>query len=114
MSRPIDQIDPTEASRRISGGGVLLLDVRNPDEFAAGHAPEALLLPLGELGARIDELDPATPIVVICRSGIRSQTAAEQLVAAGYDAVNLAGGSLAWKAAGLELVAEDGSPGTVS
>jgi rhodanese-related sulfurtransferase len=114
MSHPIDQIDPTEASRRISGGGVLLLDVRTPDEFAAGHAPAAVLLPLGELSARISELDPATPIVAICRSGARSHSAAEELVGAGYDVVNLAGGSLAWQAAGFELVAEDGSPGTVS
>ena len=114
MSHPIDQIDPTEASRRIGNGGILLLDVRTPGEYAAGHAPAAVLLPLPDLAARMPELDPTVPIIAICRSGARSQTAAEQLRESGYEVLNLAGGSIAWLAAGLELIADDGSPGTVA
>ena len=108
----IIQIDPADADARTTGAA-LLLDVRNLDEFAAGHAPKAMLLPLPELDARMAELDPAVTIVAVCRVGGRSQAAAELLAAKGYDVVNLAGGMRAWAAAGLAVVTEDGSAGTV-
>jgi rhodanese-related sulfurtransferase len=113
MSDPIAQIDPTEAAERLSSGGVLLLDVRTDEEFAAGHAPDARPLPVHELASRLGELDPSVPVIAICRSGMRSQSAAELLAAEGFDVVNLSGGTLAWEAAGLDLVADDGSPGRV-
>jgi len=113
MTAAIAQIDPTEAASRLAGRDVLLLDVRTPDEFAAGHAPDAVLIPVNELEDRLSELDPATPIVAICRSGVRSQGAAELLVGHGYDVVNLAGGTIAWHDAGFDLVASDGGPGSV-
>jgi rhodanese-related sulfurtransferase len=110
---PIAQIDPTEADRRVADGEAILLDVRSADEYALGHAPSALLVPLPELEGRLAELDSTVPVVAICRSGGRSQTAAELLASHGFDVVNLAGGSIAWQAAGLELVTSDGSPGIV-
>jgi len=113
MAEPIPQIEPLDAAARLVGGGVLLLDVRTEEEFAAGHAPSARLLPVHELASRVGELDASIPVIAICRSGMRSQSAAELLAAQGFDVQNLAGGSLAWEAAGLELIAEDGTPGRV-
>ena len=93
--------------------GAYLLDVREPDEWQAGHAPGAAHIPLGELGARIDEVPKDRPIVAICRVGGRSEKATIALNNAGYDAVNLAGGMRAWAAANLPVVTDDGSTGSV-
>lgn len=108
----IQQITPQDAADRIESGA-LLLDVREPDEWAAGHAPGAKHVPLGELNARVDELPKDRPIVAICRVGGRSGKATEALVASGYDVVNLDGGMQAWDAAGQPVVTDDGSTGTV-
>ena len=82
----------------------LVLDVREPQEFAAGHVPGALLIPLGQLAARVGELPQDTPLYVICRSGNRSVTASEILVAAGKrDVRNVEGGMIAWQRAGLPV-----------
>ena len=108
----IQQIDPADAAQRAESGA-LLLDVREPDEWTAGHAPGAKHLPLGELGARVDELPKDRPIVAVCRVGGRSNKAAEALVNAGYDVVNLAGGMRAWDAAGQPVVTDDGTTGAV-
>jgi hydroxyacylglutathione hydrolase len=81
-----------------------LVDVRELDEWAEGHAPGAALIPLGELEARRGELDPTQPVVTVCRSGRRSLTAAEILLEAGFhDARSLAGGMVAWRDAGLPV-----------
>jgi rhodanese-related sulfurtransferase len=93
--------------------GAVLLDVREADEWDAGHAPEAIWIPLGELPARVDELPRDGRIVAICRSGSRSRAVAAALVQAGYDAVNLDGGMRAWAAEDYEVVAADGLPGVV-
>ena len=95
------------------GGGRLLLDVREADEWDAGHAPAAVWIPLGELSARADELPATGRIVAICRTGARSLAVAAALIDAGYDAVNLDGGMRAWAAEDYEVVAGDGLPGTV-
>jgi rhodanese-related sulfurtransferase len=87
--------------------------VREIDEWHAGHAPDALFIPLGELPARIGELTRNRRIVAICRSGGRSARATRFLREQGFDAVNLAGGMRAWAIARLEIVAGDGSAGTV-
>ena len=108
----IQHITPQDAADRVESGA-LLLDVREPDEWAAGHAPGAKHLPLGELGARVEELPKDRPIVAVCRVGGRSGKATEALVNAGYDVVNLAGGMQAWNAAGQPVVNDDGSAGTV-
>lgn len=73
-----------------------LIDVREPFEVAAGTLPGAINIPLGELPARMSELDPNRRVVLLCRSGGRSTAAAQALTAAGFtDVVNLSGGMLA-------------------
>jgi rhodanese-related sulfurtransferase len=106
-------VDPADAKRR-ADAGALLLDVRNPSEWRVGHAEGAAWIPMGELAERQDELPTDREIVVICKTGSRSAQVAQALVAAGYDAANVAGGSEAWRAAGLAIVTDDGRPGTVA
>ena len=103
----VPEIDPVEASRRVRHGAVLL-DVREPDEWTAGHAPAALHLPLGQLAPGRADLPRDRPVVVVCRVGARSARAVQALRAWGYDATNLAGGMQAWAAAGLDLARDDG------
>jgi rhodanese-related sulfurtransferase len=102
-----------EDGHRMVEEGAVLLDVREADEWDAGHAPEALWMPMGEVQARIGELSPERPVVAICRSGARSGVVTEALIGAGYDAVNLEGGMRAWFAEDLPVVASDGLPGVV-
>ncbi|MFP3713815.1 rhodanese-like domain-containing protein [Puerhibacterium sp. TATVAM-FAB25] len=84
--------------------GTTLLDVREQDEWDAGHAPGAVHIPLGELPVRYGELDPDAPVYVVCRSGGRSARAAQFLAdGVGYDATNLDGGMLAWEQRGLPV-----------
>jgi len=101
-----------EAARRVDEGAILL-DVREPDEWEAGHSPDAVHVPLAALAASIDRLDKDQPIVTVCRVGGRSERAAAALLQRGYDAVNLAGGMQAWQAAGMPVVTESGEPGQV-
>jgi rhodanese-related sulfurtransferase len=114
--RPIVTVPEVDASTgdALVAEGALLVDVRTPDEWNAGHAPGALHLPLDQLSARHAELPTDRRIVVICRSGGRSARATEALVGAGYDAVNLAGGMQAWAALGLGCVTDADEPGTVA
>jgi rhodanese-related sulfurtransferase len=93
--------------------GAFLLDVREADEWDAGHAPRATWIPIGEVSARAGELPRSTRIVAICRSGERSRAVAAALVDAGYDAVNVDGGMRAWATEDFEVVASDGLPGVV-
>jgi rhodanese-related sulfurtransferase len=102
----VPEIDVDElATRREAGQAVL--DVRNPDEYEEAHVPGVVLIPLGELVERIDEVPTDGPLPVICRSGGRSLQAAEYLRGQGIDAVNVVGGTLAWIDAGLPV--EEGS-----
>ncbi len=109
----VDHIDPTEGRRRVDAGA-LLLDVRNPHEWQAGHAEGAAWIPMSQLAERQEELPTDREIVVICKTGGRSAQVAKALLAAGYGAVNVAGGSEAWQAAGLAIVTDDGRPGAVA
>ncbi len=104
-----DQLSVTEAYERVDGGA-LLLDVREPYEFTQGRADGALNLPLSEFQARYTELDADRPIAVICRSGNRSDLAAEFLRKAGFNAVNVVGGMLAWQREGLPMAAPTSGP----
>ena len=80
--------------------GLVVLDVREPEEWAAGHIAGAVHVPLQTLPERIDELDPQAPTLVVCHLGGRSAQATAWLSSQGHDVVNLAGGMDAWEAAG--------------
>jgi DMSO/TMAO reductase YedYZ molybdopterin-dependent catalytic subunit len=84
--------------------GALLIDVREPGEWQAGHVAQAWLLPMGQVARHRDDLPQDRQIVVVCRSGGRSAAVAEALRAWGLDAVNLSGGMTAWALAGLPVV----------
>lgn len=97
---------PTETS---GPGAPVYLDVREDAEFAAGHVPGAVHVPLGELPERASEL-PDGPVHTLCRTGGRATKAARWLVEHGHDAVVVEGGSIAWAEAGRSLVAEGEEP----
>ena len=112
MTTPdVPEIDVAEAARRHQTGQVLMLDVREDDEWAAGRAPDALHMALSTLSPA--QVPADRPVIAICRSGNRSGKAAVELAAAGVDVTNIAGGMKAWEAAGLPVVADGGAPGVV-
>lgn len=82
--------------------GVPLVDVREKDEYAAGHIPGAVNIPMSEIGARLDEL-PAEAFHVVCQLGGRSARVVEALEARGYDVTNVEGGTGEWIAQGREV-----------
>jgi rhodanese-related sulfurtransferase len=87
-----------------------LLDVREQDEWDAGHAPEALHIPMGELSERLDDLPADNLVYVICRSGGRSARVTAFLNANGWDARNVDGGMQSWESAGRPVVSDSGDP----
>ena len=90
-----------------------LLDVREDDEWQAGHIEGAQHIPLGELGTRLAELPTDKTVVAVCRSGARSGAAVRGLRQLGRNAENLDGGVTAWARAGLPLVDGAGRSGRV-
>ena len=88
----------------------VLLDVREDDEWAAGHIEGAMHMPMGDVPARLADLPEAQPLYIVCRSGNRSGRAAAWLNAQGIDSVNVAGGMKAWAFAGKPMAADSGSP----
>lgn len=94
----------------------VLVDVREDDEWTAGHAPGSVHVPLGEVPARLGELpemESGEPLPVVCRSGGRSGRAVEWLTQQGYDVVNVDGGMRAWAGAGKAMTSENGQEPTV-
>lgn len=91
----------------------ILLDVREDDEWAAGHAPEALHIPMGEIAARLGELPADANLYVVCRAGGRSARATAYLNANGWDATNIAGGMQSWAQHGRALVCDSDSDPTI-
>jgi len=89
--------------------GAWLLDVREDEERAAGYAPGARHIPLGELSARSAEIPQDETVYVICRSGHRSARAAQALTNAGWQAINVAGGMQHWAAAGRAMATDSGA-----
>jgi rhodanese-related sulfurtransferase len=92
---------------------VVLLDVRNADEWEAGHAPGATWVPLPELETARFSLPINRRIVCVCRSGARSARATAELTQMGFEAANMTGGMKEWAAKGLPVVKDDGTPGEV-
>ena len=91
----------------------VLLDVRENDEWTAGHAPAAVHVPMGQVVQRLDEIAAAVldrPVRVVCRSGARSARVTAYLVQSGWDAVNVDGGMRAWAAAGRPMVTDSNAP----
>ncbi len=100
----VPHLDPRAAQATLKDKSkVYLLDVREPDEYRDGHIAGAALIPLGQLPARVGELPRDRQIVCVCRSGNRSGVAARQLIAAGFNAVNMQGGMLGWTRARLPV-----------
>jgi rhodanese-related sulfurtransferase len=98
---------PTADPERISADAVFL-DVREPDEWQAGHIDGAVHIPLADLPSRVGELSPEAELIVICRSGARSGRAVGWLNQNGFDAVNFDGGMQSWAASGQDMVSETG------
>jgi len=99
---------PQQVAELLAGGGVQVIDVRMAFEHEAGHIPGTRLIELSELPVHAASIDRDTPVILYCRSGARSAMATEALLQAGYDAHNMAGGMLAWDAAGLQMEPADG------
>jgi sulfur-carrier protein adenylyltransferase/sulfurtransferase len=110
-TQQIEEIEPFEAAQEIEGGGVVLIDTREPHEYQEAHLEGGKLVPPGLLG---DEIAAAAPdksarTILYCRSGNRSYKAAEQMQALGYENVaSMAGGILAWQEQGLPVAAAEG------
>lgn len=112
---PARTLEPRDFLEYIRRTDALLLDVREPSEFCAGHLPEAKLLPLRELIAEAHTLPDDRPLAITCRSGRRSARALRMLQDMGCDTCRtLRGGILAWRAAGLPVTAEQGVAGELS
>jgi rhodanese-related sulfurtransferase len=107
--------DPAEVSvlevPALMAAGASLLDVREPEEWKAGHAAEAVHVPLRELS--LDVLPDGAPLLVVCHVGGRSAMATQALRNAGIPAANVIGGMAAWERAGLPVVVADGRPGRI-
>jgi len=84
--------------------GTFVLDVRTPEEWNEFHAPNTTLIPLDELASRLDELPKDQPIVVVCRSGNRSQSGRDILLQAGFNATSMTGGLNEWRSKGYTVV----------
>lgn len=118
FSHNAPRVTVEEAHRRTQGADApaVLLDVRERGEWDAGHAPGAVHAPLSDLaaGATLPQAAQGWPLVVICRSGNRSQKAAELLSARGVDAVDVRGGMTAWADHGYPVVDGRGNRGSVA
>ena len=107
------QIPTIEVDAVASRADAVLLDVREPGEWLAGHAPSTVNIPMGEVPSRLDAIDSARTIICICRSGNRSGRVTAFLRAQGVDAINMTGGMQAWSLAGLPVIGDAGTPGVV-
>lgn len=106
VTAPPQTIDVKQGAS-LQARGALLLDVREADEYAEGHASGSTLIPLGQLQQRLQEIDAYKnkPVALICRSGRRSAQALKLLERAGFSAaVNVEGGMMAWENAGLPVI----------
>lgn len=111
MSQPdptVPETDVHDAARRAANGSALMIDVREPDEWARGRSAHATHIPLADLDP--DTLARDRPILAVCRSGRRSGQATAELAAAGHEVSNVTGGMLAWAEAGLPITCDGPGP----
>jgi rhodanese-related sulfurtransferase len=101
----LPEVTTTEAVARAKSGSYLI-DVREQDEWDRGHAREAHLLPMSQLNERLSEVPNDQQVLVICQAGGRSARVTRALIDAGYDAVNVEGGTGAWAGAGGDIVVD--------
>ena len=113
MTDEAADLDVTNAHALQTEGSARILDVREDDEWDAGHVPGSVHIPLATLGGRLGEVTKGQTWLVICRSGSRSSRAAEVLRSSGVDARNVTGGVRAWAQAGLPFETAQGAPGLV-
>ncbi len=99
---PIEEIT-TDQLADLMAEGSRVVDVREPDEYAEGHVPGAVPVPLGTVPDRLDAFRGDGTTYVICRSGSRSMQACEYAAAQGIDVANVAGGTMAWIASGRDV-----------
>lgn len=97
---------PAELAALLAQESLQLIDVRTPEEHAAGRIENDRLIELSDLAAEADTIDRERPVVFYCRTGARSAMATAAFLQAGFDAHNMLGGLVAWEAAGLPLVPE--------
>jgi rhodanese-related sulfurtransferase len=102
------ELPPQRLAEMLDSGDVELIDVRREHEWDAGRIPGARRVEVNDLPAEAERLDRAKPVVLYCRSGSRSELAAEGLSAGGFDAHALAGGISAWAEEGRPLEPEGG------
>jgi rhodanese-related sulfurtransferase len=101
---PMPSVSAAELNERLKNAKrPLVLDVRRPEEFRTGHIIGAKLIPLGELGRRLNEIPKDKEIVCVCASGSRSRSATRMLLGAGYNAINMNGGMMTWVYAKLTV-----------
>src|SRR3954470_2519877 len=90
------ELPPARVSELLAEDAIQLVDVREPHEREAGHVAGSRHVPLAELTAAADSIDPSVPVVFVCRVGARSSMAAWSFARAGFDSHNLTGGLLGW------------------
>jgi rhodanese-related sulfurtransferase len=100
----VSEMSPEQARPGVEAAYSQFVDVRTPQEYAAEHAYRARNIPIDELMSNLDKLEKNEPVYLICQTGNRSRKAAQMLVDAGFpQAISVAGGTEAWKAAGLPM-----------
>lgn len=102
-TQEIPEISVDELATRLDAGAVVI-DVREPDEYTSGHVPSARPIPLREVPERAGEIPSDATVYFVCARGGRSRRAAEFVAAHGVDAVNVAGGTMAWIDSGRAVV----------
>ncbi len=107
------ELEPEEVKELLDGGHILLVDVREPAEFAAERIPGALLFPLSTFNAASLPPDESRRVIFHCAVGGRSMTAARHRLAQGQPGAHMAGGISGWKAAGLPTIRVDPRTGRV-
>lgn len=107
MQQDVVEVSVEELEAAI-GAGAIVLDVRTAEEVTEVRVPGVVHVPLDELADRLDDVPDADPLYVICRSGARSARACEFLIASGRQAVNVAGGTMAWVDSGRSVERDPG------